>query len=161
MHLEILTTGGTIDKLYFDQLSEFQVGDPQIGEVLRQAQVDFTHRITPLLRKDSLDLTDADRAVIRQTIEASPHPRWLVTHGTDTMAVTGRYLQGLAGKTVVLTGAMHPARFRESDAIFNIGFALAALQLLPEGIYLAINGRLWDPAKVRKNRPANRFEEIE
>lgn len=158
--LLILTTGGTIDKVYFDAKSTFAVGDPQIGEVLRQAHVDLEHRILPLMRKDSLELTEADRAVIRQAVEAAPEQRILVTHGTDTMTETAKHLQGLPGKTLVLTGALQPARFRENDAVFNIGFALAAAQVLPHGVYIAMNGRLYDPARVRKDRENNRFVEV-
>ncbi len=161
MHLKILTTGGTIDKIYFDDLSSYQVGEPQIGEVLRQARVTFTYEIIPLLRKDSLELTEADRRLIHDRILADTHDRWLVTHGTDTMVETARLLQTIPGKTIVLTGSMTPVRFRESDAIFNIGFAIASLQLLPGGVWLAINGRLFRPEKTRKNRVAGHFEEVD
>lgn len=157
--IRILTTGGTIDKIYFDALSEFQVGDPQIGEVLRQAHVEVPYTIEPVFRKDSLELTEADRAVIRARAEAAPEERLLVTHGTDTMVETALALLGLEGRTIVLTGALTPARFRENDAIFNIGFALGCAQCLPPGIYLAMHGRVFDPRQVRKNREAQRFEE--
>lgn len=160
MKLHIITTGGTIDKIYFDRLSEFQVGEPQIAEVLRQANVAFTWEIEPLLRKDSLELTDEDRQLVRARVEAAPHARVLVTHGTDTMCETGRVLLGIPGKTVVLTGSLHPAMFKASDAVFNIGFALACVQTLPPGVYVAMNGRIFDPARTRKNRAANSFEEI-
>jgi len=155
----ILTTGGTIDKIYFDAKSEYEVGDPQIGEVLRLAHVALPHRVVALMRKDSLELTDADRARIRRTISEADNRMILLTHGTDTMTVTGMSLQGIAGKTIVLTGALLPARFRDNDAIFNIGFALAAVQVLPAGVYIAMNGRLYDPARVRKDRQLNRFVE--
>jgi L-asparaginase len=157
----IITTGGTIDKVYFDAKSEYEVGDPQIGEVLRLAHVALPHQVHPLMRKDSLEMTDADRQLIRRTIEASANRMILVTHGTDTMTDTGKMLEGIAGKTIVITGALLPARFRDNDAIFNIGFALAAVQALPEGVYIAMNGRLHVPAKVRKDRELNRFVEID
>lgn len=156
----ILTTGGTIDKVYFDAKSSYAVGDPQIGEVLRQAHVDLAHRIVPLMRKDSLELTGEDRAVIRRAIEESDNRMVLVTHGTDTMTETGVFLAGIPGKTIVLTGALLPARFRDNDAIFNIGFALAAVQALAAGVYIAMNGRLHDPSRVRKDRGQNRFVEV-
>lgn len=156
----ILTTGGTIDKVYFDVKSTYAVGDPQIGEVLRQAHVDLPHRIVPVLRKDSLDLTEADRGLIRTAVGDSPERRVLVTHGTDTMTETGLALSGIPGKTIVLTGALLPARFRDNDAVFNIGFALAAVQTLPEGVYIAMNGRIYNPSQVRKDRELNRFVEI-
>lgn len=158
MEIQIITTGGTIDKLYFDAQSEFQVGDPQVVEVLREAHVTIPYAVRQLMRKDSLDLTDADRRLIRETIAAAPHRHFVVTHGTDTMLDTARVLQTLGDKTIVLTGAMQPARFRFTDAVFNIGCAVMAVQLLPPGVYVAMNGRIFDPRRTVKNRQQNRFE---
>lgn len=157
----IVTTGGTIDKVYFDAKSAYTVGDPQIEEVMRQAHVDLPYRLHPLMRKDSLELTDADRKHIRETLINAEHERILLTHGTDTMTETASFLEPMPGKTVVLTGALLPARFRDNDAVFNIGFALAALQTLPHGVYIAINGRIYNPHRVRKDRNRNRFVEVE
>ncbi|MBE5314667.1 MAG: asparaginase [Xanthomonadales bacterium] len=154
----IVTTGGTIDKIYFDDKSDYQIGDPQIGRILEELGVAFRFTVIPILRKDSLHLTDADRALIKQTILAQPARHVLVTHGTDSMVETGRVLADVADKTIVMTGALNPARFRGSDAEFNIGTAVGAVQCLPPGVYIAMNGRIWDPAKVRKNVAANRFE---
>ncbi len=158
MEIQIITTGGTIDKLYFDAKSEFQVGDPQVVEVLREAHVTVPYAVRQLMRKDSLDLTEADRRLIRETIAAAPHRHFVVTHGTDTMLDTARVLQSLGDKTIVLTGAMQPARFRFTDAVFNIGCAVMAVQLLPPGVYVTMNGRLFDPRRTVKNREQNRFE---
>ena len=158
-HLTIVTTGGTIDKIYFDDKSSFQIGAPQIGDILKALGVAFEFDVVALMRKDSLHMTDEDRDLIRRTIAAQPHRHVLVTHGTDTMVETARVLQGLAGKVIVLTGALNPARFQGSDAVFNIGCAVGAAQALPDGVYRAMNGRIWDPVRVRKNRDANRFEE--
>ena len=157
-HLTIVTTGGTIDKIYFDDKSASQIGAPQIGEILKQLGVAFEFEVIALMRKDSLHMEDADRDLIRRTIAAQPHRHVLVTHGTDTMVETARALAGIAGKTIVLTGALNPARFQGSDAVFNIGCAVGAIQALPDGVYIAMNGRVWDPQRVRKNRDANRFE---
>ena len=157
-HLTIVATGGTIDKIYFDDKSAYQIGAPQIGEILTQLGVAFAFEVIALMRKDSLHMDDADRDLIRRTIAAQPHRHVLVTHGTDTMVETARALAGIAGKTIVLTGALNPARFRGSDAEFNIGTAVGAVQSLPPGVYIAMNGRIWDPLKVRKNVAANRFE---
>jgi L-asparaginase len=112
------------------------------------------------MRKDSLEMTEADRQLIREAIEEADCGRVLVTHGTDTMTDTGVFLSGIPGKTIVLTGALLPARFRDNDAVFNIGFALAAAQVLPSGVYIAMNGRLYDPHRVRKDREQNRFVEV-
>ncbi|MCE5231686.1 MAG: asparaginase domain-containing protein [Mizugakiibacter sp.] len=158
-HLTIVTTGGTIDKIYFDAKSDYQIGAPQIGEILSQLGVAFRFEVVSILRKDSLDMAEDDRQLIRRTIEAQPHRHVLVTHGTDTMVDTARALTGIAGKVIVLTGALNPARFQGSDAVFNIGCAVGAVQTLPDGVYIAMNGRVWDPMRVRKNRGANRFEE--
>ena len=156
--LLIVTTGGTIDKIYFDDKSDYQIGDPQIGRMLEELGVAFRFSVIPILRKDSLHLGDADRELVRATIAAQPARHVLVTHGTDSMIATAQVLASIPGKTIVLTGALSPARFRGSDAEFNIGTAVGAVQSLPEGVYIAMNGRIWDPAKVRKNVDANRFE---
>lgn len=160
MDVKIFTTGGTIDKVYFDAKSSYEVGDPQIVEILREANVMIDWDLETLFRKDSLELTDADRAVIVEKVQREPCPRILITHGTDTMIETAKALQGIPGKTVVLVGSLSPARFKSSDAEFNIGFALAAVQTLPPGVYIAMNGRIFLPNRVRKNREANRFEPI-
>ena len=158
--LTIVTTGGTIDKVYFDDKSDYQIGSPQIGDILHQLGVAFRFEVIPILRKDSLHVTDEDRALIRSTIEAQPHRHVLVTHGTDTMVETAHVLAGIPGKVIVLTGALNPARFQGSDAVFNIGCAVGAIQALPDGVYIAMNGRVWDPQRVRKNVAANRFEPV-
>jgi len=158
--IEIITTGGTIDKLYFDAKSSFQVGDPQIPELLREANLVLDLKVTPLLRKDSLDLTDADRDAIRQAVSTAPQNQIVITHGTDTMIQTALQLVDIADKTIVLTGAMQPARFRATDALYNVASALTAVQTLPAGVYIAMNGRIFDPRKARKNVAENRFEEI-
>ena len=156
--LLIVTTGGTIDKVYFDDKSDFQVGDPQIGRILDELGVAFRFSVIPILRKDSLHITAADRELLRATIAAQPARHVLVTHGTDSMVETAKVLASIIDKTIVLTGALNPARFRGSDADFNIGTAVGAVQCLPPGVYIAMNGRIWDPLKVRKNVAANRFE---
>ena len=156
--LLIVTTGGTIDKIYFDDKSDYQIGDPQIGMILRELGVTFRFTVIPILRKDSLHIDDGDRELIRATIAAQPARHVLVTHGTDSMVATGLVLRAIADKTIVMTGALSPARFRGSDAEFNIGCAIGAVQCLPAGVYIAMNGLVWDPAKVRKNVAANRFE---
>lgn len=159
--VKIITTGGTIDKVYFDARSHYAVGDPQIGKILHQSNVRPSYEVETLLRKDSLDLTEADRKRIVERVREVPTPRILITHGTDTMVETARALESIPGKTIVLVGALNPARFKDSDAVFNIGFAFAAVQLLAEGVYIAMNGQVFDPARVRKNRAANQFEPLQ
>ena len=156
--LLIITTGGTIDKIYFDDKSDYQVGEPQISQILHAMHVAFQFEVSALMRKDSLHITHDDRKLIRAAIVASNASHVLITHGTDTMVDTAQELQGLDGKTIVLTGALNPARFRDSDAIFNIGCAVGAVQCLPPGVYIAMNGKVWNPEHVRKNTSQNRFE---
>jgi L-asparaginase len=158
--LEIFTTGGTIDKVYFDAKSTFEVGEPQITEVLREANLSLDYQVTSLLRKDSLELTDADRGTIRDAVQNSQANRIVITHGTDTMIDTAKTLFAVAGKTIVLTGAMQPARFRLTDAVFNIASAMMAAQILPDGVYIVMNGRIFNPEKTRKNATLNRFEDL-
>lgn len=157
--IRIFTTGGTIDKLYFDAKSKFEVGASLVGELLREAEVQVPFAIETVMRKDSLDLTDDDRAEIRARVEAAEETRIIITHGTDTMTDTARALAGIDGKTIVLTGALHPARFRHSDAEFNVGMAVAAVQACGPGVWVTINGRVFDGMRVKKNREANRFED--
>ncbi len=158
--IKIFTTGGTIDKTYFDQKSEYQVGDPQAKGVLEKANVVVDYEVESILKKDSLDLTDSDREFIRKKVESTPFDKVIVTHGTDTMIQTARKLEAVSDKTIVMTGSMYPAQFKESDAIFNIGCAIASVQILKPGVYIAMNGRIFTPRKVRKNVELNRFEEI-
>jgi L-asparaginase len=159
MQLEIFTTGGTIDKVYFDAKSTFEVGEPQILEILREANLSIDYQVTSLLRKDSLELTDEDRDSVRQAVQDSTASKIVITHGTDTMVTTANALADIPGKTIVLTGAMQPARFRLTDAVFNIAGAMMATQTLSEGVYIAMNGRIFDPQKTRKNVEKHRFEE--
>ena len=148
--LNILTTGGTIDKIYYDDKSDYQIGEPEIGRILRAMNVAFEWEIRALLRKDSLHLNDNDRALIRQAILASDDKHCLITHGTDTMVETAAALGDLGERVVVMTGALNPARFIDSDAVFNIGCAVGAVQCLPPGIWITMNGRVWDPKKSER-----------
>lgn len=160
MQVRIFTTGGTIDKTYFDANSEYQVGAPVAGSILAEGGVTLSFAVTELMRKDSLELTDDDRALIRCTVEAEPARQVLITHGTDTMPDTAKALLGIAGKTIVLTGAMKPAVFRNSDAAFNVGCALGAVQSLPPGVYVVMNGRVFAADEVRKNLEKGQFEKL-
>jgi L-asparaginase len=158
--LLIITTGGTIDKIYFDDKSDYQVGDPQISQILHMMHVAFDFEVTALMRKDSLHIGDRERALIRATAEAADAAHILITHGTDSMKETALALEGIENKTIVLTGALNPARFKDSDAVFNIGCAIGAIQALDPGVYIAMNGKVWIPEEVRKNVRANQFEHV-
>ncbi len=153
----VLTTGGTIDKNYFDALSEYQVVDSGIPALLREARVALPFRVVEVCRKDSLEMTDADRAEIARHAAEAPETRIVITHGTDTMTETAKALAGVTGKTIVLTGALSPARFAETDAHFNLGMAFAATQTASPGVYIAMSGQVFDGLKVRKDREAGKF----
>lgn len=161
----ILTTGGTIDKVYFDAKSTYEIGEPQIASLFQGAGVAFDYRVEMLMRKDSLEITDDDRQQVARAALDAPERCVLVTHGTDTMAETARVVADVlteAGSdtTVVFVGSLSPARFKGTDAEFNVGFAAAAVQTLGPGSYVAMNGRVFDPHHVRKDRDRNRFETI-
>jgi L-asparaginase len=153
----IVTTGGTIDKVYFDAKSEFEVGQSVVSRLLEQAHVRAPYEVVELLRKDSLDLTDEDRERIRETIVSRAESRVVVTHGTDTMTDTADVLARVGGKTIVLTGALAPARFAESDAVFNVGMAFGAVQSLAHGVYIVMNGQVFRASDVVKDRRRNAF----
>ena len=153
----VLTTGGTIDKNYFDALSEYQIVDSGIPALLTEARVALPFRVEEVCRKDSLELTDADRAAIAQRASQAPETRIVITHGTDTMTETAKALAAIPGKTIVLTGALSPARFAETDAPFNLGMAFAAAQTAPPGVWIAMSGQVFDGLKVKKDRDAGRF----
>lgn len=153
----VLTTGGTIDKQYFDALSQYQITDSIVTKLLEVARVKHPFRVEEVLRKDSIDLTDEDRAQIVAHVRAAPSARIVITHGTDTMTHTAQALADVTGKTIVLTGALAPARFAESDAAFNLGMAFAAAQTAEPGIYIAINGSVFRGTEVIKDRERGCF----
>lgn len=158
MILDILTTGGTLDKVYFDKKSEFEVGEPVVGKLLDAMEVGFGFAVDQLMRVDSLDMTDEHRRIIAERVKASSSQQILITHGTDGMVETAAWLKDIENKTIVLTGALQPAAFAQNDAVFNIGCAVSAVQFLPAGVYIVMNGQIFEADKVRKNREKNRFE---
>lgn len=159
MKIKFFTTGGTIDKVYFDARSEYQVGEPQVLEILKDSNVAFEYEVKSILQKDSLEMTDEDRHAIRSIIENEPCEKIVITHGTDTMVDTAKFLLGIPNKTIVFTGAMEPARSRYTDATFNVGCAIGAVQTLSHGVYIAMNGRVHHADRVRKNYELRQFEE--
>jgi L-asparaginase len=160
MFIRFVTTGGTIDKIYFDDMSQFEVGESQVQHILTEGMVNFAYDIVSMFRKDSLELTDADRQQLRDYIENDDAERYVISHGTDTMVETANVLTGISGKTIVLTGALSPARFKTTDAIFNVGMAVAAVQTVKPGVYIAMSGQVFEAGKVQKNREENCFEKI-
>ena len=155
--IRVLTTGGTLDKVYFDARSTFEVGDTVVHQLLSEAHVKAPYVVEELMRKDSLELTEDDRLVIRHAVEQAEESRIVITHGTDTMTDTASFLNSVRGKTIVLTGALAPARFAFTDATFNVGMAFAAVQALDPGVYIVMNGTLFREGKVIKDKASNTF----
>lgn len=155
-------TGGTFDKIYFDAKSEFSVGEPQIIPLLQEANISLNYDVQSLLKKDSLDMTDNDRQLVSDEVFSCTNDKIIITHGTDGMVATAQHLakKDLGDKTIVFVGAMQPARMRYSDATFNLGFAVSAVQLLPAGIYISMNGCVFPHDNVTKNLTVGQFEAI-
>ena len=158
--LEILTTGGTIDKVYFDKKSNYEVGDPFVEELLHKMNVNISFKVKSLMKIDSLDMTDIHREEILNYVKNSNTNNFLITHGTDSIVDTAIYLKKISDKTIVLTGSLKPAIFIDNDAIFNVGSALTSAQILKNGVYIVINGQVFNPDNVRKNLEKNIFETI-
>ena len=158
--IKIFATGGTFDKEYNEITGQLFFQDTHLGDMLTRGRCLVPVSVETLMMIDSLDMTDGDRALIlRRSIE-TPEQRIIITHGTDSMEQTAAVLgQGVTGKTIVLTGAMVPYTFGSSDGMFNLGAALALVQTLPPGVYVAMNGRCFDWRSVRKNRQLGVFEE--
>ena len=130
MFIRFVTTGGTIDKIYFDAMSQFEVGESPISNILTEGLVSFDYDIVSMFQKDSLEITDEDRQALKDFIQKDDADVYVITHGTDTMVETAAVLSSLADKTIALTGSLSPARFKTTDAIFNIGLAVGAVQSL-------------------------------
>jgi L-asparaginase len=161
MAIRILVTGGTFDKEYNERTGQLFFKDTHIAEMLRlgRSRVEVTIRTVMMI--DSLEMTDADRALIVQNCVQSKEDRIVITHGTDTMTDTAAAIARVVSeKTVVLTGAMIPYAFGSSDGLFNLGSALSFVQALPPGVYLAMNGRCFEWNRVKKNRETGVFEGV-
>ncbi len=157
--IRIFVTGGTFDKAYNELTGELFFKDSHLPEMLKLGRCNLALKIRTLMMIDSLQMTDDDRQNILQQCRSAPEARIVITHGTDTMVETAAVLaHGIAGKTIVLTGAMIPYKFGSSDGLFNLGSALAFAQTLPSGVYVAMNGRYFTWDRVRKNRQSGMFE---
>src|SRR5688572_33494850 len=160
--IRIFVTGGTFDKTYDEIRGVLSFEDRHLQEMLTLGRYRVDVTVRTLMMVDSLDMTDADRELIVRNCVQSAESRIVITHGTDTMVETARAIAaGVAGKTVVLTGAMIPYAFGSSDGLFNLGSALSFAQVLTAGVYIAMNGRVFTWDNVRKNREAGVFEELD
>ncbi|MBK9519585.1 MAG: asparaginase [Anaeromyxobacter sp.] len=159
--IRIVVTGGTFDKEYDELTGKLYFKDTHLAEMLRLARCRAEVAVETLMMIDSLDMTEADRAAVVGRCRTAPEGRLVVTHGTDTMPETARALVAAGlGKTVVLTGAMVPYAFGSSDGLFNLGSALAFAQVLPPGVFVAMNGQCFAGDRVRKDRERGVFFEV-
>lgn len=160
--IKLLVTGGTFDKDYNELEGSLFFKDTHVREMLDLGRCRLDVRIRTIMMVDSLELSDSDRDLIATNCRQSSEDRIVITHGTDTMTTTAGVLaEAVPGKTIVLTGAMIPYAFGSSDGLFNLGSALSVVQILPPGVYIAMNGRVFEWDKVRKNRERGIFEPVE
>ncbi len=161
LSIQVFVTGGTFDKEYNELNGNLYFKETHLHEMLSLGRSKLNLSIDALMMKDSLDFVEADRALIASACNATTAQKILITHGTDTMTTTALYLQkSCLNKTIVLTGAMIPYKFGSSDGLFNLGSALAFTQVLPAGVYIAMNGKYFEADKVRKNTEKGEFESI-
>jgi L-asparaginase len=161
MNIRVFVTGGTFDKEYNELDGKLYFKDTHLKEMLSLGRSKVAIDVRTLMMVDSLEMTDQDRQIILDHCSKSSEDKIVITHGTDTMEVTARHLgQALNSKTIVLTGAMIPYKFGSSDGLFNLGSALAFVQTLPHGVYIAMNGKCFPWNNVRKNKQTGEFEEI-
>ena len=157
--IKLIITGGTLDKHYNELNGELHVPETHIPAMLKQARCRVEIDTQQLMLKDSLKMLDTDRELIKQACMSAKEQQIIITHGTDTMVDTAKYLAPIAaGKTIVLVGAMIPYAIKQSDALFNLGCAVTAAQLLPVGIYITMNGKVFDWDKVNKDKQAGEFK---
>ena len=160
MRVLFIQAGGTIDKDYprKNQGYAFEIGEPAITRVMERIEVSFDYQIISLMQKDSLDMTDDDRALLKAHCEKSESTKVIITHGSDTLVESAKAIGNIPGKTIILTGAYRPERFSNSDADFNLGVAVGALNILGEGTFIAMNGTILTPERVQKNPETGIFE---
>lgn len=162
MQIRLLITGGTIDKSYNMNNGQLHFVDSHIPAMLGEGRCRADLTMQTLMLKDSLDMTDRDRELIASHCQQADEERIVISHGTDTMVATAQLLATLAlDKTIVLTGAMIPYVFDKSDALFNLGTAIASVQCLPAGVYVSMNGKIFTADKVRKNLDLGEFERVD
>jgi len=161
MTIKIFVTGGTFDKEYNELTGELFFKDTHLPELLALGRCSVEVDVVTLMMIDSLDMSEADRELIAENCKKANEDRIIITHGTDTMVETARVIaMRVKGKTIVLTGAMIPYKFGSSDGLFNLGSAIAFVQVLPPGVYIAMNGRYFNWDNCRKNKVTGKFEKL-
>jgi L-asparaginase len=159
MKIVFIQTGGSIDKDYprTQRGYAFEIGESAVKRILRKVQPSFDFKIISLLRKDSLEVTEEDREKIREACQTADADKIIITHGTDTMIETAKKLGTIKNKVVILTGAMRPEKFSDSDASFNVGTAVGAMNVLGNGVYIAMNGRIYPWNRVERDQRTGQF----
>ena len=159
MRIAFIQTGGTIDKDYPKRTGgyAFEISEPSVERILKRINPGFNYEIITAFRKDSLEITNDDRQDLRKICESISNDKIIITHGTDTMIETAKYLDGIKDKTIILTGAFLPEKFRDSDAEFNIGVAIGAINFLDFGVFIAMNGCVFPSSNVDRNRDSGVF----
>ena len=161
MKIVFIQTGGTIDKDYPKKTGgyAFEISEPAVKRILERVNPSFDFEVVSVLRKDSLDVTEKDRARIVEAIRQADGDKIIVTHGTDTMIETAKTLSTIRNKTIILTGAFKPEKFTDSDASFNVGTAIGAINVLNNGTYIDMNGRIHPWNKAKRNQKTGQFTE--
>lgn len=159
MDILFIQTGGTIDKDYPKTKNgwAFEINEPAVKRILEKVNCSFNYSVISLLKKDSLEINDEDRTLILNKCKEAKEDKIIITHGTDTMNITANYLKEIKNKTIIITGAMRPERFSNSDAAINIGVAIGAAQSLSNGIYIAMNGLVIPHHKMERNKETGQF----
>ena len=159
MKIVFIQTGGTIDKEYPKSTKgyAFEIGEPAVLRILAKVNPAFSYQLISILRKDSMEITDDDRAKIFQVCRKVTSDKIVITHGTDTMIKTAKKLSTISKKTIVITGAMRPEKFSDSDAMFNVGSAVTAVESLPRGVYICMHGRVYSWDRVKRNMKTGQF----
>jgi len=159
MKILFIQTGGTIDKDYPKTTKgyAFEIDEPAIKRILEKIKPNFNYEIIPLMRKDSLDITSNDRQIMLQSCTEADTDKIIITHGTDTMIESAKFLSSIKNKSIVLTGAVKPERFKDSDAEFNLGVAIGAVNELNSGVYIAMNGRIVPADKIQRDELTGKF----
>lgn len=161
MKIVFIQTGGTIDKDYphTQKGYAFEIEEPAVERILEKVHVNFDFTVISLLKKDSLDIAEQDRERIHETCQKADADKIVITHGTDTMLETAKKLSDIKNKAIILTGSMRPERFADSDASFNVGTAIGAINIISKGVYIAMNGRVYPWNKVKRDERTGQFVE--
>jgi L-asparaginase len=161
MEITFITTGGTIDKDYPKQTKGygFEISDPAVVRILHAINPNFEYNVMLMLKKDSLDITDEDRMLILEACNTTDSDKIIITHGTDTMLETAKSLSEIKDKVIILVGAQKPQKFSDSDAAFNVGTAVGAINILKNGVYVAMHGRVFDWDKCERDMETGHFNE--